>query len=89
MINSKNKMSLLTNPLQQGLLLQQAVLPYTFTTGELDSLKAKLQAAESQMMQQPNKQASMLAMSAAEIRTLLRMIDMTYLQGLRYLFTSQ
>ena len=78
-------MSLLTNPLQSGLLLQQAVLPYTFTTGELDSLKAKLQAAESQMMSQPNKQAQMLAMSAAEIRTLLRMIDMTYLQGLRYL----
>eukprot|EP01084_Bolivina_argentea_P080097 145122_1 len=34
------------------------------------------------MMQTPNKQASMLPMSASEIRTLLRMIDMTYLQGL-------
>mmetsp|Transcript_38823 Transcript_38823/g.61954 ORF Transcript_38823/g.61954 Transcript_38823/m.61954 type:complete len:237 (-) Transcript_38823:319-1029(-) len=33
-------------------------------------------------MQQPNKQASMLPMSQSEIRTLLRMIDMTYLQGL-------
>lgn len=74
-------MSLLGNPLQNGLLLQQAVLPYTFTTGELDSLKTKLQSAESQILQSPNKQ-SMLAMSAAEIRTLLRMIDMTYLQGL-------
>ena len=81
-------MSLLGNPLQNGLLLQQAVLPYTFTTGELDSLKTKLQSAESQILQSPNKQ-SMLAMSAAEIRTLLRMIDMTYLQGLRYYSTVQ
>jgi len=74
-------MSLLGNPLQNGLLLQQAVLPYTFTTGELDSLKNKLQSAETQIMQSPNKQ-SMLPMTASEIRTLLRMIDMTYLQGL-------
>ena len=62
-------------------LLQQAVLPYTFTTGELESLKAKLQAAESQCLT-TNKNSSILQMTKLEINTLLRMIDMTYLQGL-------
>jgi len=75
-------MSLLNpNTLQQQLFVSQPVLPYTFTTGELDSLKTKLQLAENQLMGKPN-QTALLQISIAEIRTLLKMIDMTYLQGL-------
>ena len=69
--------------LGQSLLLQQtAMLPYTFTTGELDSLKAKLQLAETQIIT-GNKTSAILQMTRNEMSTLLRMIDMTYLQGLR------
>ena len=75
-------MSLL-GQVQQQLLLQQTVLPYTFTTGELDSLKSKLQSAEAQILQ-TNKGSAILQMTRTEMNTLLRMIDMTYLQGLRY-----
>ena len=49
---------------------QQTVEQCTTTTGELDSLKAKLQSAQSQMMQQPNKQTCTLSMSSDEIKTL-------------------
>jgi len=72
-----------TNTLQQQLFVPQTVLPYTFTTGELDALKAKLQNAENQMLNNPKQeQISLLQMSISEILTLLKMIDMTYLQGL-------
>jgi len=77
-------MSLLNpNALQQPLFVPQAMLLYTFTTGELESLKLKFQNAETQILNNPKQgQQSLLQMSSAEILTLLKMIDMTYLQGL-------
>lgn len=62
-------------------MFQGQILPYTFTTGELDQIKQKLQSADNQMTQS-KQMSAMLSMSISEIRTLLRMIDMTYLQGL-------
>ena len=64
-------------------MFNNTILPYTFTTGELEQLKTKLLSADSQMSA-AKQQTGMLSMSISEIRTLLRMIDMTYLQGLRY-----
>ena len=64
-------------------MFNNAILPYTFTTGELEQLKTKLLSADNQMSA-AKQQTGMLNMSISEIRTLLRMIDMTYLQGLRY-----
>ena len=64
-------------------MFNNAILPYTFTTGELEQLKTKLLSADNQMSA-AKQQTGMLSMSISEIRTLLRMIDMTYLQGLRY-----
>jgi len=58
--------------------------PYTFTTGELDSLRGKLQTAEEQMSAFNSKNAQyIMQLSLNETRTLQKMIDMTYLQGLR------
>ena len=68
----------------QGLVLGQAVLPYTFTTAELEALKTKLLTAEQTINSSGKGQHTVLQISLAEIKTLLRMIDMTYLQGLRY-----
>ena len=60
------------------------ILPYTFTTGELDTLKKKLSAAETTMIQSPQKVTqAVIQLSLSEIRSLQRMIDMTYLQGMR------
>jgi len=56
---------------QQPLFVSQAVLPYTFTTGELDNLKSKLQLAENQLMGKQN-QIGLLQLSISEIRTLLK-----------------
>jgi len=59
------------------------IMPYTFTTGELDSLRGKLQMAEQQMSLTHSKNAqSIIQFSWNEISSLQRMIDMTYLQGL-------
>mmetsp|Transcript_44418 Transcript_44418/g.54401 ORF Transcript_44418/g.54401 Transcript_44418/m.54401 type:complete len:562 (-) Transcript_44418:53-1738(-) len=66
---------------QQHQQQQQQINSYTFTTGELDSLKNKLTQAELQTIQS-NKQMSTIQMTRIEINTILRMIDMTYLQGL-------
>lgn len=66
------------------LLLGQAVLPYTFTTAELEALKTKLMTAEQTINTTGKGQHTVLQISLSEIKTLLRMIDMTYLQGLRY-----
>jgi len=74
--------------LQQNLLLGQTnslptIVPYTFTTGELDSLRSKLQTAEQQMASTNSKNPqSIIQLSLNEIRTLKKMIDMTYWQGL-------
>jgi len=77
---------------QNPLLLGQnysipTITPYTFTTGELDSLRGKLQMAEQQMQMQMSSISSknvqsIIQLSLNEIRTLQKMIDMTYLQGL-------
>jgi len=53
-------------------------VPYTFTTGELNSLRGKLQLAE----QHSKNSQSIIQLSLNEIRTLQKMIAMTYLQGL-------
>jgi len=72
-----------SNGIQPQFFLGSSVVPYTFTTGELDALKGKLQTAENALLNnQKQGQLSVLQMSLPEIRTLLRMIDMTYLQGL-------
>jgi len=68
---------------QNPLLFSQShsistIMPYTFTTNELDSLRSKLQQAE---LHSKNSQ-SIIQLSLNEIRTLQKMIDMTYLQGL-------
>jgi len=73
---------------QNPLLLGQTnsiptIVPYTFTTSELDSLRSKLQLAEQQMASTNSKNGqSIIQLSLNEIRTLQKMIDMTYLQGL-------
>jgi len=77
-------MSLLnSNGVQQQFFLHPSVVPYTFTTGELETLKAKLQNAENSLLNNPKQgNFSILQVSLSEIQTLLKMIDMTYLQGL-------
>ncbi|ETO13133.1 hypothetical protein RFI_24243 [Reticulomyxa filosa] len=65
--------------LQQNSLLlgqthsMQTITPYTFTTGELDSLRGKLQLAE----HHSKNSQSIVQLSLSEIRTLQKMIDMT------------
>jgi len=59
------------------------LMPYSFTSSELDSLRAKLQLAEQQLLSVHNKNAqSIIHLSLNEIRTLQKMIEMTYLQGI-------
>jgi len=74
---------------QQNSLLNQTqtmpstVMRYTFTTSELDSLRGKLQMAEQQMATSHSKNGSqyIIQLNVNEIRTLQRMIEMTYYQG--------
>jgi len=69
-----------------NLLMQQPVVPYTFTTAELDSLKTKLSQAETHIVQLSVQgkapHSAVVRMSSSEVNTLLKMIDMTYMQGL-------
>jgi len=56
---------------------------FTFSSGELDSLRGKLQTAEEQMSGFHSKNAQyIMQLSLNETRTLQKMVEMTYLQGL-------
>lgn len=87
-MQQQQQLGLLPNPIsfQSGLVLQSStasgVPPFTFTTGELDALHQKLQNAANQILIGPNRNSAMFPISVNEIQTLLRMIDMTYVQGL-------
>ncbi|ETO18937.1 hypothetical protein RFI_18306 [Reticulomyxa filosa] len=61
-----------------------AIVPFTFTTGELDLLRSKLQLAEQQLLSNPSKNTqSIIQVSLSEMRTLEKMVEMTLLQGLK------
>ena len=66
-----------------GFLLGQTVSLFTLTTATLEVLKTKFKNAEQTIKTTDNNQ-TMLQISLSEINTVLTMIDLTYLQGLRY-----
>lgn len=75
-------MSLFANQLKSAQILQNA-FPFTFTIGELETMKVKFQAGVARANLHP-KHMALLNLPKSEINSLLRMIEMTYLQGLRY-----